>query len=807
MTLISGLVKLPDGTAYPDASFTFTRAPLAVTAQSGAVIVPRSITISTDNAGIASFELLAGPYEAVETVTLRPFAITVPDVAECSFDDCLASSWVPPWPEAVQAAIEARNAAQIAADAADASAVLADADAVATAADRVQTGLDRSATAADRVQTGLDAAAAATSATGAAVSKTAADADAVATAADRVQTGLDRSAVAADRTVTTADRVQTGLDASATAISAAAASLAKTNAEAARDAAQVGANVYTSIAAGLAAVADGAQFMVALSGADYVSRYRRDTSSTYTLLAQYPTVARIDGALPPDFLRPDALMYFIDGAGKSFGSVGLDAAWDVMLKSMRTVDGITMTAYDRVGQGNDQLMLTDAAGKVIWQSAAATTSDGATVTRFDRVGSDDTEGIVVDASGMVVLRSSSVVASDVSGEVINARGSRPNLTARISQALSAYGTPLVPSFGAETLRAQHYLLTKLAYAEAAQVNIAFIGDSYTHNYLRYTGPVTDLLVAKYGDGGGGWTGYGFATAGTRPYVAGGAQPALVNGNPRPAIYGLTFVGQWTCTYNASDSPDLSHIVSVTAGDRITRTVPASPAPTALRVLFIGTADGIVRYRVNGGSWANVNVQGAVGAVQSFDIALSGAATVDIETVSGTVWLCGDNALSSASGIRVHKLGGTGSQISQWAGRTAAQQQAGWALLAVDAFWIMDGTNSQTAGMAAGTWGGYLTTMVGRFRASVAVPDIAVMMPPENQRGLTPAMSDYAAQGREVAALLGTAFIDLQRGFGLAPADYASTSARPLFNADGIHPEPSTGGRVIAAAVLDLITPY
>jgi len=595
------------------------------------------------------------------------------------------------------------------------------------------------------------------------------------------------------------------LSATASATSAAAASLAQLNAEAARDAAQVGANVYTSISEGLSATADGAQFMVAIPDAEYVSRYRRDTSTTYTLLAQYPTVARIDNVLTPDYLRPDALLYLIDQAGQTFGSVGLGADWDILLKSIRTIEGITATLYDRVGSGNDQLFMTDVAGKVLW--ASFNEGSGGSVIRYDRVGSSDSEFIILDAVGKVILNNTSSSVSDVSGEVIAARGSRTSLTARISQSLTAYGTPLVPSFGEETLRAQHYLLTKLAYGESAQVNIAFVGDSYTHNASRYTGPVTDLLVAKYGDGGGGWTGYGFATAGTRPYAAGGNQPALINGNARPSIYGLTYVGQWTATYNASDSPDLSHIVSTTAGDRITRTVPASPAHTALRVIFIGTSNGVVRYRVNSGSWTSVNTQGTVGAIQYFDVALSGAATVDIETVSGTVWLCGDNALSSASGVRVHKLGGTGSQISSWAGRTAAQQQAGWALLAIDSFSIMDGTNSQTAAVATGTWSTYLTTMITRFRAAVSFPDVTVMMPPENQRGLSPAMSEYSLAGREVAASLGTAFLDLQRNFGLVPADYASTSGRPLFNSDGIHPEPATGGRVMAAAVLNLIIPY
>jgi len=62
-------------------------------------------------------------------------------------------------------------------------------------------------------------------------------------------------------------------------------------AETARDAAFANANVYADIATGRAAVADGAQFMVA--GASEIIRYRRDSSTTQTELARYPTAAAV----------------------------------------------------------------------------------------------------------------------------------------------------------------------------------------------------------------------------------------------------------------------------------------------------------------------------------------------------------------------------------------------------------------------------------------------------------------------------------------------------------------------------------
>src|SRR5690554_456394 len=62
---------------------------------------------------------------------------------------------------------------------------------------------------------------------------------------------------------------------------------AATDAQAARDAAFVNADVYPDVSTGLAAVADGGQFHV-LDG-DEIVRYRRDSSSSQTEVARYPS--------------------------------------------------------------------------------------------------------------------------------------------------------------------------------------------------------------------------------------------------------------------------------------------------------------------------------------------------------------------------------------------------------------------------------------------------------------------------------------------------------------------------------------
>lgn len=475
------------------------------------------------------------------------------------------------------------------------------------------------------------------------------------------------------------------------------------------------------------------------------------------------TAAVIDG------YQGNWLLNFVDSQLRSVGKVNRDGGWDTPLAMLRDIAGLQVYEFEVNGSTANALIAVDSGDQILWESGGS--SGGA--------------------------------------EVIEARGTAVSLDARLDGALSPAGTTLDPVFGREKMRATHMLLTKRALAEAAQLNICFVGDSFTQNAARYTGAVAALLIAEYGDGGGGWTGYDHRDTATATWTIGGTQPILKNGNARPASYVYSLGGTWTRVSNLSDSPDLGHITSTSVGAKVQRTVPATPDHTALRVVYIGTANGVVRHRVDGGSWTNQNVQGTVGAIQNFDITLSpGAHTIEIEVVSGTVTLCGDIALSSANGVRLHKLGASGSDIGEWVARDATAQAAGFAMLDPDAFVIMDGTNSQGAGMSGTTWSDNLTEMVERFRTAAPGADVCVMMPPENNRtDNSILMSVYAAAGREVARTLNTAFVDLQPNFGPDPDGYAAVGPLPLFNADLVHPQPETGGRVIVAAVMSLLKPF
>lgn len=137
-------------------------------------------------------------------------------------------------------------------------------------------------------------------------------------------------------TATTQSGIAT-TQASAASTSATAAQAARTGAESARDAAVLNVPLYNTIAAGLAAVADGAVFAVVRGGSDGLARetrFRRTSSSTYTTLGQLLTGEEFDALLrlvsnsdygAAIYDASGRMPFFIDPSGKTFLSLRSDA--------------------------------------------------------------------------------------------------------------------------------------------------------------------------------------------------------------------------------------------------------------------------------------------------------------------------------------------------------------------------------------------------------------------------------------------------------------------------------------------------
>jgi lysophospholipase L1-like esterase len=550
--------------------------------------------------------------------------------------------------------------------------------------------------------------------------------------------------------------------ASAASTSATAAQTARTGSEAARDAAQSTGHVYDTTAAGLAAEVEGAYFWVPASAAwDSLVLYRK-TGGAAVEQKRMPTTARVDQVGTVE-QYPDYQWVVTDAGRRVAIGVRNDGSLYVAkaLQDITKIGGVTLDASK--AQTGRLFALTDAAGRVSVEIA----DDGT-------------------LSGKIV-----------SNEVVAARGTRADLSTRLGLSLSPYGYSTGYVYGEHYLRETRLRLRKRALGEAQQLVVAAIGDSWTQYYDRYCRPLWLGLKAVAGDAGPGFVGFG-----TYSGLLSGANRSVDGATvyaDSPAWANWAYSGAGL--YNGSPSPDICAISSAVVGARIT--VYGGPASSsAARLFFIGTG-GAIQYRWNAGAWTQLTLAGT--GLQTALLAgiPAGAWTLDIDVVSGTAHLCGLDIQKTTDGVRFHKLGGSGSRATHWLGVDSTQWQGGIAMLAPNLVSICLGTNDQTTD-AKVTYKANISALIDRVRAAVPAADVLLIAPCENGAGRTVPMSDYQAAMFELAVDKKCAAINLQHVFGEVPADYAAGSLRPWFNADTIHPEPATGGRVIADALTRLL---
>lgn len=620
---------------------------------------------------------------------------------------------------------------------------------------------------------------------------------------------------------------------------------------------------------------------------------------------------------------PNAGRYIWSAAWARWTRVGASGLASVIDQMDTKVTGET---YETTEDATLQWAFSDESGRLFFTSEDLRNAG----LQVDEYETTDTSAdlMFIDATGRVL----NYLGGDTgTGEVIAARGNLPTLVDRLNVSADADGYPVDYIWGAWYLRETRMRLRALARSEAMKFGVAIIGDSWSQNPARWSGPVGEALIAAYGTYGSGWIGFG--------YPAG--QTYLRNGNIRPAVYAITTPTGFTPSYNAADTADIAMLTATAAGATVNVTGP--DGDTSFLLHYVGSADGVVRYRWNNGAWSDnvsladglapigreqvvngtfnadivgwsdasdaggaiawnaagtlslTNTTGTPRARQAFatevgqtyrltfrvpsasggtyalgsalagsqygtqtvsgggslelvftatttttylqfhrtgtgtfqvdDVSLrqvlatggvrtvaltgkpAGAFSLDIETVSGTVYLCGLTCERAGSGVLVHKIAATGSHANHWASRNADKWKSGFAALGeVNLAVIMFGTNDQP-NYSVSTFKTNMTTMVDRIRAVNPTADILIVAPCENQRANTRPMSSYARAARQVAVARKCAFLDLQYVFGENAADYAAGSARPWFNVDLIHPEPLTGGRAIADAVLRLLTQH
>ncbi|HDO7110996.1 TPA: hypothetical protein P3R64_003722 [Klebsiella pneumoniae] len=374
----------------------------------------------------------------------------------------------------------------------------------------------------------------------------------------------------------------------------------------------------------------------------------------------------------------------------------------------------------------------------------------------------------------------------------------------------AVTTDVRPSYyGLERLRETRQRLRSLKYGKTgttARLVVGMVGDSWTHNTGRYALKVATSLWRKYHAASAfvadGPIGRGFCSFG-------GIGSSLPNGdvvwNNRAVLQAGTAD---VSAYGTGNGPDACQAVLPT-GTIIRYQGNETFSKGTTFTLFAEGGAGVIRHSWDGGvTWqANTDLSALPVGLQTIVLAgkpASGTGQFWLEAVSGPVTLYGVNeVLPNVAGVLVHKLGATGTRAQQWASIDASHWKAGISALGLNLLGITHGTNDQTPGRSKAQYKADILTLIDRAREANPYVDILLVAPAENQRTNNPiAMSLYADALYEIARDdRNVAYLDLQQWFGEKPADYSSTSGRPWFASDLIHPDPDMGGYAIADAWL------
>ncbi len=461
----------------------------------------------------------------------------------------------------------------------------------------------------------------------------------------------------------------------------------------------------------------------------------------------------------------------------------------------------------------------DANNKIIWSDASLTSdANEALKTLQESVATKefwtiDTElapagsSVMTDLLGNVLHRLS---PDSLAVDLLSSRGSGESLSLRLQRGLTPYGDPLLPIYGEWNLRQTRMKLQQRSLGEPAVLSVAVIGDSYTQSEVRFTRSLAQQLQTLTGNAGVGYISFSWFGTEVSTWTA-LAQPVGLDRTARSDLLSVfEIIGAWTREYNVSSTNaiSLSLATSSTIGDYIRLSVPAGT--NAANLFYKGTGGSIAI------SWDD-------GATFSSPISLSGTNTTTIPLTvpstptilrirvqSGTVSLAGVDFNTSSAGTRLHKLGGSGSRTSQWAAVDASQWSAQLQTLDPHLIIIFHGTNDQGAGVTPVQYRQSLATIVANIKSVLPRRDILIATPPENTRPTNLyKMTAYAQSAREFCVDSNLCFIDLQYYFGSAatPSEYSSSSPdvnNRFFNADGIHPEPLTGGRILSRSFYDLL---
>ena len=333
-------------------------------------------------------------------------------------------------------------------------------------------------------------------------------------------------------------------------------------------------------------------------------------------------------------------------------------------------------------------------------------------------------------------------------------------------------------------------------AEWERYSVGLIGDSYTHNRSRYSRRLKRNLADQFGDLGAGYLSFGFITR--YDWSDNGAIDAL------QLDYSIDHT-QWTPVYGKGYGPDGCHVTSATNGESIV--VHVYQSTDALRLFYLmEPVSREFRYRVAGGAWTSVSVNGIEGlGVEVIDVSVFNEPfDIEIQALDVGVTLMGLEAVVAGDGVVVHKLGVTGGIGANFANNSVAVSAL--QALRLDMAVIMFGTNEQLSNISPVAYKSSIQRLIDCLRSSNPDTDLVLMLPCYTKYEIevprTYSLQDYGVVLRDLAVENNGCFLDFTEVFGPA-TELQNLIDAGLMNGDRIHPTTGdySGGALMADAIL------
>jgi len=322
------------------------------------------------------------------------------------------------------------------------------------------------------------------------------------------------------------------------------------------------------------------------------------------------------------------------------------------------------------------------------------------------------------------------------------------------------------------------------------LSVSVIGDSYSAGQDFYLNKLVQRVAGEVGFAGPGYVGFNHGAA------LGGTHFKYTRSSEK------YFGGGWQVSGLGQASPDSR---TVTGKPGAWLQIDASPTPaidtqvTQAKLLYLGNGEtSELRYRwTPSQDWQPLKLTGS--GVQEVPLAgLSSAAdwSFKLEVVKGAPTLFGLWMSNEQRGVRVSKLAASGAasadfyhQDPQW----QVQWKAAVSKIPADVYLIMLGGNDQGFGVKPEQYLHNVQGLVAMIREIQPAASINLIMRQDTTRSSAYPMSAYAQVLQPWAHEQRLGFANLQCAFGPDVKRYAAAMIGP----DKIHPQPATGGKVIA----------